>query len=125
MDAMINGALGKGNVSPLMDNVTGIAEPFINCLHALTHGNPISVRMITFGLDKIFNTKGLLDKAELELGIFQIIVYRRALGTDIDAIWKDLMPIHNRPADIKTNALIAANLLKKSGKLASLLRKFA
>lgn len=117
MDAMINGALGKGEMSHLMDKVIGIDEPFINCLHALTHGNPISVRMISFGLDKVFDTKGLLDRAELELNLFRTIVYRRALSADIDAIWKLLTPIHDRPADMKANALIAADLLKKSGKI--------
>jgi hypothetical protein len=117
MDAMINEALGDGKVSPLMNNLPGINEPFLNCLHALTHGNPISVRMTTFGLDKIFNTAGLLAKVELDLGIFRIILYRRMLGEDINAIWKMLAPIHNRPADVQANVLIAAHLLQQSGKL--------
>lgn len=116
MDAMINEALGKGNVSPLMDKMPGINEPFLNCLHALTHGNPISVRMTTVGLDKIFNTEGLLAKVELELGIFRIVLYRRMMGEDINAIWTMLAPIHNRPADVQANVLIAAQLLKQSDK---------
>jgi hypothetical protein len=119
MDAMINDALGQGKVSPLKDKLPGINEPFLDCLHALTHGNPISVRMTTYGLDKIFDTDKLLATVELELDMFRILVYRRILGEDFSAIWKMLGPIHNRPADVRANALIAADLLKKLGKLAS------
>ena len=119
MDAMINNALGNGQVSPLMNNMPGINEPFLNCLHALTHGNPISVRMTTFGLSKIFNTEGLLGKVALDLDIFKVLLYRRMLGEDINTIWKMLAPIHNKPADVQSNALIAAHLLQKSGKAAS------
>jgi hypothetical protein len=122
MDAMINEALGKGKASTLMNKTPGINEPFLDCLHALTHGNPISVRMIAFGLDKIFDCAGLLAKAEIELGIFRIIFYRRMLGDGINAIWRMLASIHDRPDDVQANVLIAADLLKKSGKLASLRR---
>ena len=118
MDAMINEALGVGRVSRLMDKLPGINEPFLNCLHALTHGNPISVRMTTFGLDKIFSTEGLLARVQLELDIFRIVVYRRMLGEDINAIWNMLAPIHDRPADVRSNVQIAAHLLKQSGKAA-------
>jgi len=120
MDAMINEALGMGKVSPLMDKLPGINEPFLNCLHALTHGNPISVRMTTFGLDKVFNTEGLLARVEHELDIFRIILYRRMLGADMTAIWNMLASIHNRPADVKANVLIAADQLKQSGKISPL-----
>jgi hypothetical protein len=119
MDAMINEALGDGRVSHLMDKLPGINEPFLHCLHALTHGNPISVRMTTFGLDKIFDTAGLLARVELELDIFRVVLYRRMLGEGIDAIWKTLAPIHNRPADVRANVLIAAHLVRESNKLAS------
>ena len=119
MDAMINDALGQGRVSRLMDKLPGVNEPFLHCLHALTHGNPISVRMTTYGLDKIFNTEGLLGRVELDLDIFRIVLYRRILGDDISAIWKMLGPIRDRPADVRGNALIAGHLLKQSGKLAS------
>ena len=119
MDAMINDALGQGNVSHLKDKLQDIDEPFIDCLHALTHGNPISVRMTTYGLNKIFDTQKLLAMVELELDIFRILVYRRILGEDFTAIWKMLGTIPKRPADIRANALIAANMLKRSGKLAS------
>jgi hypothetical protein len=116
MDAMLNEALGMGRVSPLMDKMPGINEPFLNCLHALTHGNPNSVRMTTFGLDKIFNTEGLLAKVELELGIF--VLYRRTLGEDINTIWKMLATILDRPSDVQANVLIAAHPLRQSGKAA-------
>jgi hypothetical protein len=119
MDAMINDALGQGKVSRLMDKLPGVNEPFLHCLHALTHGNPISVRMTTYGLDKIFNTEGLLGRVELDLDIFRIVLYRRILGDDISGIWKMLGPIRDRPADVRGNALIAGHLLKRSGKLAS------
>jgi hypothetical protein len=119
MDSMINEALGLGKVSHLMDKLEGIDEPFLDCLHALTHGNPISVRMITYGLDKIFDTEKLLARVELELDIFRVVFYRRSVGEDIDGIWKMLRPIHDRPADVRGNALIAAHLLMQSGKLAS------
>jgi hypothetical protein len=119
MDAMINDALGLGKVSHLGDKLPGIDEPFLDCLHALTHGNPISVRMTTYGLDKIFNTEKLLAKVELDLDVFRVVVYRRALGEDIDTIWKMLGPIYDRPADVRANARIAAHSLKHSGKLAS------
>lgn len=118
MDAMINEALGEGRISHLMDKLPGIDEPFLHCLHALTHGNPISVRMTTFGLDKIFNTTGLLSRAELELDIFRVLLYRRMLGEDIHAIWKILSAIRNRPDEVRANVLIAAHMLKKSGKSA-------
>jgi hypothetical protein len=114
MDEMVNEALGQGKVSHLMDKVAGINEPFLNCLHA-THGNPISVRMAGIGLDQIFDTKTLLARAELDLGIFRILLYRHTAGEEIDAIWKMLSSIHNRPNDIKANVLIVAHVLKQSG----------
>ncbi len=116
MDKMINEVLGLGRVSHLMTILPGINEPLLDCLHALTHGNPISVRMIAFGLDKIFNTEMLLVRAEVEFGLFRIMLYRRMLGEKQSEIWKMLSDIQNRPADIKTNVLIAAHLLKQSGK---------
>jgi hypothetical protein len=116
MDAMVNEALGQGKVSPLMNKVPGVNEPFLNCLHALTHGNPISVRMTGIGLDNIFNTEKLLARAELDLNIFRILLYRRMAGEEIKSIWKTLALIHNRPSDIRANALIAAQALKQSGK---------
>jgi hypothetical protein len=117
MDEMINEALGKGRVSHLMTVLPGINEPFLNCLHALTHGNPVSVRMIPFGLNKIFDAKGLLARAEVDLGIFRIMLYRRMLGEKKSDIWKVLRTVHNRPADLEANAKMAAHQLRESGKL--------
>lgn len=93
----------------------GINEPFINGLHALTHGNPISVRMIAFGLERIFNTEMLLLRAQTDLGLFRILLYRKRLGEKQKDIWKMLSTIHNRPSDVQANERIAAHLLKQSG----------
>ena len=98
MDKMINDALGKGQISHLEAKIAEINdEPFINLLHALTHGNPISVRMFGFGLEKIFQTDKLLLRAELELNWFRVLLYRRTLGEDFCDIWKMLAPIQNQP----------------------------
>lgn len=115
MDEMINEALGLGRTSHLLDPATGIGEPFLNCLHALTHGNPISVRILAFGPEKVFQIENMLARAEMELNLFRILVYRRALGEDIEQVWKVLAPIHNRPDDIKANVQIAAFQLKQAG----------
>jgi hypothetical protein len=40
MDAMLNKAMGAGKVSHLTVIVDGVNEPFIECLHALTHTLP-------------------------------------------------------------------------------------
>jgi hypothetical protein len=116
MDEMISEALGQGRVTHLMAVLPGINEPFLDCLHALTHGNPISVRMISFGLDKIINARMLLARAEVDFGLFRIMLYRRMLGEKQSDIWKMLSTIHNRPADVAANVKIAAHLLKASGK---------
>lgn len=117
MDELIVKAMGKGNLSPLKTKIKGTKTRFIDCLHALTHGNPISVRLVGLGLDKFFNVNGLLARAELDLDIFKVIVYRRLLGEKIENIWKILAPISNQPEAVRANALIAADLLKKSGKI--------
>jgi len=116
MDAMINDALARGKVSHLMDPMKDINnEPFLHCLHALTHGNPISVRMVAFGIDKIFQTDNLLLRAETDLNLFRILLYRRMLGEELKDIWKMLSTIHNQPETMKTNVVIAANLVKQAG----------
>jgi len=117
MDEMINEALGEGKGSSLTTIMAGINEPLINALHALTHGNPISVRMISFGLEKIFNTEMLLLRAQTDLGLFRILLYRKMVGERQKDIWKMLSTIHNRPADVQANERIAAHLLKESGKV--------
>jgi hypothetical protein len=115
MDALLSEALGQGKVAPLMNLVPGINEPFLHCLHALTHGNPISVRMIGMGLESVFDTHNLLARAELDLSIFRILLYRHMAGEEIGGIWAMLSTIHNRPNEIKANVLIAAHILKPVG----------
>jgi len=58
---------GSPGIAKMDDN-----EPFLHCLYALTHGNPISVRMVAFGLDKIFRTDMLLLRAETDLIYFAV-----------------------------------------------------
>jgi hypothetical protein len=72
--------------------------------------------MIGMGLESIFDTKNLLARAELDLDIFRILLYRHMAGEEIKTIWAMLSTIHNRPNDIKANVLIAAHTLKQSGK---------
>jgi hypothetical protein len=115
MDELINEALGLGKKSHLRNPVAGINEPFIDCLHALTHGNPISARFMAFGLDKIFQTGNLLTRAEMEMDLFSILLFRRVLGEDAQSIWKTLATIHNRPGDMKANARISAHRLNEAG----------
>ncbi len=115
MDELINEALGLGRKSHLRNLVAGINEPFIDCLHALTHGNPISARFMALGLERIFQTRNLLTRAEMEIDLFSILLFRRILGEDIQSIWKMLGTIHNRPGDMKVNARIAAHQLKEAG----------
>jgi hypothetical protein len=116
MDIMINEALGVGKVSHLMEPVKDINnEPFLHCLHALTHGNAISVRMVAFGVDKIFQTDMLLMRAETDLNLLRILLYRWILGENLRDIWKMLGTIHGQPDAMKANAVIAANLVKQRG----------
>lgn len=123
MDEMINEALGKGKFSALSRTLDGIKEPFIDSLHALTHGNPISVRMISFGLEKIFNVEKLLQRAEADLNLFRVLLYRRMLGQKPTDIWKMLRTIHDNREAMAGNAKIAALELQKSGKAAELFKQ--
>ena len=121
MDSMIRDALGLGKMSPLNLPIKEInGEPFINLLHALTHGNPISARMLSFGLDGIFKTDMLLLRAEADLNLFRILLYRRMLGEELPDIWKTLATIHNQPETLRTKAKAAAQLVKDSGLIAAL-----
>lgn len=115
MDGMIRKALGLGPSSPLKSKVATINEPYINCLHALTHGNPISVRILGIGVTKIFPIDEMLLKAETEMGLFCVLVYRRMLDQDCPSIWESLAQVHDRPDDMRTNVMIAADQLKKAG----------
>lgn len=120
MDKMINDALGKGHISHLLEPVGPINnEPFLNSLHALTHGNPISVRMLGFGLERIFQTNMLLLRAELELNWFRVLLYRRTLGEDFCDIWNLLKPIQNQPESMKAAAIQAGKDLTAANIFAS------
>jgi hypothetical protein len=121
MDEMINEALRLGKVSYLLNNVPLVNEPFLNCLHALTHGNPISVRMLGVGLDKLFQSDKLLIRAEMELNMFHTLVYRRALGEELKSVWSVRTPVRNRPNDVKQLAKAAAMKVKNAGGLEKLL----
>jgi hypothetical protein len=123
MDEMINEALGLGKVCHLLNNVPLVNDKFLNCLHALTHGNPISVRMLGVGLDKIFQPDKLLIRAEMELNMFHTLVYRRALGEELKSIWSTLAPIHDRPDSVRTLAKTAGMDVKKEGGLERLLEQ--
>lgn len=116
MDAMINQALGLGNVSHLTRPIKEINdESFLDCLHALTHGNPISVRMISFGVDKIFQIDKLLLRAETDLNLFGILLFRKMLGEEPKDIFKSIAGIHDQPDAMRTNARIAAHRLRATG----------
>jgi hypothetical protein len=71
--------------------------------------------MVAFGVDKIFKTDMLLLRAETDLNLFRILLYRRMLGEELKDIWKMLGMIHNQPDTMKTNVMIAANLVKEAG----------
>ena len=115
MDAMLNEALGLGRICPLMNIIPRVNEPYLHCLHALTHGNPISVRMVGMGLSNVFDTANLLLRAEVDLNIFRILLYRRSAGQEFAPIWKMLSTIHDNPDDLSANAMIAAHQLKEKG----------
>jgi hypothetical protein len=116
MDKLINDALGNGSISHLLDPVALINnEPYINLLHALTHGNPISVSMLGFGLDKIFQTDKLLLRAELELNWFRVLLYRRTLGEEFCDIWKMLVPVRNQPDAMRAMAIQAGKEVHARG----------
>jgi hypothetical protein len=72
--------------------------------------------MISFGLEKIFNTEMLLARAEIDLGLFRILLYRQMLGEKQQDTWKMLSTIHNSPADVEASVKTAAQLLRQSGK---------
>jgi hypothetical protein len=116
MDMMINKALGNGNISHLLAPIPPINnEPFINALHALTHGNPISVRMLSFGLGKIFQTDMLLKRAELELDWFRMLLYRRMSGDEFTDIWKTIAPVQSNPVEMRKLVLQAAKGVQDAG----------
>jgi hypothetical protein len=115
MDKRYNQALGLGEISYLQTLVAGINEPFIDCLHALTHGNPIIARAASVGLDSVFNAKMLVLRAEMEHHMFLILLGRQLLGQDPQTTWKKLAEINNKPDEVRANAEIVGRLLKEAG----------
>jgi hypothetical protein len=115
MDAMINKAMGNGSVSHLTTLVDVVNEPFIDCLHALTHGNPVSVRFIAMELTNVFDIPKFMARAEHELNIFRLLLYRRVAGVPQNEIWNLLKPIHNSPQLLYEEVLKAAADVKKQG----------
>jgi hypothetical protein len=115
MDAMLCEAMGAGKVSHLEDIVGGFNEPFIDALHALTHGNPISVRFPTMKLTKIFDIPQILARAEHEQNIFRLLLYRRLIKMPDADIWTLLKPIHDKPQLLQQEVLKAGDDLTKSG----------
>lgn len=115
MDAMLTEAIGAGNVSRLTDIVGGFNEPFIDCLHALTHGNPVSVRFPAMELTKLFDIPKFVERAEYEQNVFRLLLYRRLTKMPEADIWKLLKPIHDKPVLLHQEVLKAAADLKKSG----------
>jgi len=63
----------------------------------------------------VFDTANLLLRAEVDLNIFKILVYRRAAGQELAPIWKMLSTIHDNPDDLRANVMIAAHQLKEKG----------
>ncbi|MGB6875601.1 MAG: hypothetical protein WBD87_06160 [Candidatus Acidiferrales bacterium] len=92
--------------------MVGINEPFIECLHALTHGNPISVRILGLGLEKIFQVDMLLVRAEMELYLFTVLICRRVLSDSFPDIWASLASANNRPVQMKEQAEAAFKRIK-------------
>jgi hypothetical protein len=115
MDAMLQNAMGAGKVSHLADPVSGINEPFIDCLHAMTHGNPVSVRFIAMELTKVFNIPKFLARAEHELNIFRLLLYRQVAEMPQNEIWNLLKPIHENPQLLYKEVIKAASDVKKQG----------
>jgi hypothetical protein len=115
MDAMLNKAMGAGKVSHLTVIVDGVNEPFIECLHALTHGNPVSVRFIAMDLTHVFDIPKFLARAEHELNIFRLLLYRRVAGMPQNDIWKLLAPIQDKPQPLYEEVIKAATDVKKQG----------
>ena len=115
MDAMISEAMGAGKESPLKQIVGGFNEPFIDCLHALTHGNPVAVRFPAMELTELFDIPKFVERAEHEQNIFRLLVYRRVLKMPQSDIWNLLKLVYDNPPLLHQEVLKAAAGLKKSG----------
>jgi len=115
MDAMISEAMGTGKESPLKQIVDGFNEPFIDALHALTHGNPISVRFPAMEITKLFDIPRFVERAEQEQNIFRLLVYRRVLKMPLSDIWDLLKTVYDKPPLMHQEVLKAAADLKRNG----------
>lgn len=115
MDSMLKKAMGAGNVSHLDEIVEVFNEPFIDLLHSLTHGNPISVRFLAMRIDRVFNIPDTLARAEHELNIYKLLLYRRLTKMPQKDIWNLLKPIHDNPQLLRQAVLQAAADIKKQG----------
>jgi hypothetical protein len=115
MDEMLKKSMGAGKVSHLNEMVDVFNEPFIECLHALTHGNPISVRFLAMRIEKVFDIPQALAMAEHELNIFKLLLYRRAIRMRQGDIWKLLKPIHDNPQALYVEVVNAADVMKQGG----------
>jgi hypothetical protein len=54
-------------------------------------------------------------RAEVDLNIFRILLYRKAAGQELRTIWNMLSTIHDSPDNLKANVMIAAHQLKEKG----------
>ena len=115
MDAMINKAMGAGDISHLTQLISPMNEPFIDCLHALTHGNPVSVRFIAMDLTKVFNIPKTLERAENELNIFRLVTYGLVAKMPQNEIWKLLNASLENPYLLFAQVQMAAEEVKKQG----------
>lgn len=104
-----------GAQSHLTDIVGGFNEPFIDCLHALTHGNPVSVRFPAMESTKLFHIPKFVARAEHEQNIFRLLVYRRMTKLPQADIWNLLKPIHDQPSLLYNEVVKAAADFKRSG----------
>jgi hypothetical protein len=66
-----------------------------------------------------------MARAELEVAIFKILVYRHIFGEGFKDVWKMLQPIVTDLAVVQNQVLLAARQFKESGKYDDVFRKLA
>lgn len=115
VDQLIQQELGNGKKSPLSAQVKGVNESFIHLLHALTHGNPFSVRLDPMGLNQIFDIDHILMRCEQDLNLFRMLLYSTILGDSIENTWSQLVSVQNSPAGLQGLVIATALRLKTSG----------
>ena len=67
------------------------------------------------GLSNVFDTEELLLRAEQDLNIFKVLLYRRLAGEPLNEIWKRLAEVHGRRDLLAANVAIAALQVKVKG----------